>query len=83
MLYTEVSYTIHNENGLYKAGTIGLTHDRSLNNSAIKKFLRKSLDKDQKTFKIDVIINEPMSEEVALQRYGNKLVDIVRRKRFR
>ena len=83
MLYTEVSYTIHSETGMYKAGTIGLTHDRSLNNSAIKRFLRRSLDKDQKTFKIHIITNEAMSEEVALQRYGNKLVDIIRRRRFR
>ena len=82
MLYTEVTYTIHNENELFKAGTIGLSHQKSLDNSGIKTFLRKCLNKEQKNFRIDINSKDSISEEVAMQRYGNKLVELFRKRRF-
>lgn len=74
--FMEIKYEIYDNEVLYKSMTIGVAKDRAITGTAILNFIKRRLDAGKKKFTVKIITREPISEEQAIGRDGNKLINL-------
>lgn len=78
-----ITYTLTDKNKIFKTKTIVLQHTLKCTNTTIKNFIRRNLPPDEKQLEINIIENELISEEEAIGKYGNSLLQVNIKRRFR
>lgn len=71
--FYEVTYTIYEDNNVYKQGTFGIVHDKKCINTVFKTIIRRTLPADKKLLDIEITKSELISEEEAKRRFGTNI----------